>query len=81
MLAALLGTAQAAASLDAMLMQTVLSHSTLRATHRNPGGQGRARVYMHSRKDFSCFSGFGAERAHPSLSPPPSGANPNPNNL
>ena len=29
-----------------------------------------ARVYMHSRKDFSCFSGFGAERAHPSLSPP-----------
>ena len=30
----------AAAGLGAMLMQTVLSHSTQRATHRNPGGQG-----------------------------------------
>jgi hypothetical protein len=62
-------------------MQTVLSHSTQRATHPNRGDEGRARVYMHSRKDFSCFSGFGAERANPSLSPPLSGPNPNPNSL
>jgi hypothetical protein len=55
-------------------MQTVLSHPTLRATYPIRGGEGRARVV--SRKDFSCFSGFGADGACPSLSPPKSGLNP-----
>jgi hypothetical protein len=56
-------------------MQTVLSHSTQRATHPNRGGEGRARVFMHSRKDFSCSNGFGANSAPLSLSPPKRGPN------
>jgi hypothetical protein len=55
-------------------MHTVFSFSTQRATHRIGGDEGRARG-----KDPLCSSGFGAKRAHPSLSPPRSG--PNPTNL
>jgi hypothetical protein len=56
-----------------MIENTVFSLSTQRAT---PEGV-RARVATNTRKDFSCFSGFGARSANQSLSPPKSGPSPN----